>query len=239
MSKILVPFYSRNGHTQQLAVTLADELVARGHEVVLEKIEAMWERNKWLLVPPLLSLLPFLPIYLLHAPFRHWWLNRYRQQEQDIKPLAHPDVSGYDLILLGGPKWLYISFPVARYLNMAKGLDGKKVGAFATFCGPPLEVFELEMLFRPLKDRISAKGASVIDTLAISSNYHPFFWFGEMESIFRWISKKAFNLPLSEFTLDSEWGKKEVKRFCDSIEAVCVRGQCQGRDLGFQPPTLT
>lgn len=220
MSKILVPYYSRSGYTQQLAITLADELGARGHEVVLEKIEAIRERNKWLLVPPLLPLLPFLPLYLLHAPFRHWWLNRYRQQEQDIKSLDHPDVSEFDIILLGGPKWLYISYPVARYLNIAKGLSGKKFGAFATFCGPPLEIFELEMLFRPLKDRINTQGASVIDTLAISSQHHPFFFFGEMERIFQWISKKSFNRPLREFTLNSEWGRSEVKRFCNSIDAA-------------------
>lgn len=220
MPKILVPYYSRSGYTQQLAITLADELSARGHEVVLERIVAVQERNKWLLTPPLLPLLPFLPIYLMHAPFRHWWLGHYRQQEQDIKPLAYPDVSGFDIILLGGPKWLYISYPVARYLNTAKGMAGKRIGTFATFCGPPLEVFELEMLFSPLADRISAKGASVIGTLAISSQYHPFFFFGEMESLFQWISKKIFNRPLNEFTLNSEWGQREIKRFCDSIEAA-------------------
>lgn len=220
MSKILIPYYSRSGYTQQLAITLAGELAARGYEVVLEKIEAVQERNKWLLAFPLLPLLPFLPLYLMHAPFRHWWLNHYLQQEQDIKPLAHPDVSDFDIILLGGPKWLYISYPVARYLNTTNGLAGKKIGAFATFCDPPLEVFELEMLFRPLKDRICTQGACVIGTLALSSQHHPFFFFGEMERIFQWISKKAFNRPLSEFTLNSEWGRNEVKRFCDGIEAA-------------------
>lgn len=218
--KILIPYYSRSGHTERLALRLAAELSARGHEVVLEKIEAVRERNKWLLVPPLLPLLPWLPLYLLHAPFRRHWLGRYCQQEQDIKPLAHPDMSGFDLILLGGPKWLYIAYPVARYLNTVSGLSGSKIGAFATFCGPPLKVFELEMLFSPLQDRIRAKGAELFTTLAISSNHHPFFWFGEMEALFRWISKLAFKRPLREFTLDSEWGKGEVQRFCDSVEAV-------------------
>lgn len=201
-------------------MTLAGELAARGHEVVLEKIEAIQERNKWLLAFPLLPLLPLLPLYLMHAPFRNWWLSHYCQQEQGIKSLAYPDVSGFDIILLGGPKWLYISYPVARYLNVVKGLGGKKIGAFATFCGPPLEVFELEMLFRPLKDRIGARGAFVIDTLAISSQHHPFFFFGEMERIFQWVSRKVFNRPLSEFALNSEWGRGEVKRFCDNIEAA-------------------
>lgn len=220
--KILIPYYSRSGHTERLALKLAEELGSHGHEVVLEKIRAVRERSKWLLVPPLLPLLPWLPLYLSHAGFRQRWLNRYRQQEQDIKPLAHSDVSGFDLILLGGPKWLYIAFPVARYLNTVSGLDGKKVGAFATFCGPPLQVFELEMLFHPLRDRIEGRGAELFDTLAISSNHHPFFWFGEMEAIFRWISRVVFKRPLSEFTLHSEWGRGEVLRFCDSVEAARV-----------------
>lgn len=220
MSKILIPYYSRSGYTQQLALALADELSNRGHRVVLEKIVAVRERNKWLLTPPLLPLLPFLPLYLMHAAFRRWWLQHYHQQEQDIQPLANPDISAFDIILLGGPKWLYISYPLARYLNVIRGMQGKHIGVFATFCGPPLEVFELEMLFRPLQDRINAKGGTVIATLAISSQYHPFFFFGEMEKIFQWISKKAFHRPLSEFTLQSAWGRQEVKRFCDSVEAA-------------------
>ncbi|MDO8991193.1 MAG: hypothetical protein Q7U91_16330 [Sideroxyarcus sp.] len=230
--KILIPYYSRSGHTERLALRLGAELGARGHEIVLEKIEAVRERNKWLLVPPLLPLLPWLPLYLLHAPFRRRWLSRYRQQEQDIKPLTHPDVSGFDLILLGGPKWLYIAYPVARYLNTVSGLDGRKIGAFATFCGPPLKVFELEMLFSPLQDCIRAKGAELFATLAISSSHHPFFWFGELEALFRWISKLAFKRPLSEFALDSEWGQGEVRRFCESVEGVAVEacGEVWARD---------
>jgi len=223
MSRILIPYYSRSGHTRQLAIKLAEELAARGHEIVLENIQAVRERNKWRLVPPLLPLLPLLPLYLLHAPFRHWWLDHYHQPEQDIKPLIHHSVSGFDIIILGGPKWLYISYPVARYLNLVKGLDGKMVGVFATFCGPPLEIFELEMLFRPLEDRITAKGAAVVSTLAISSQHHPFFFFGEMEHLFEWISKKAFRRPLCEFSLASEWGRKEVIRFCDNLEAAAGR----------------
>jgi hypothetical protein len=76
------------------------------------------------------------------------------------------------------------------------------------------------MLFCPLKDRISAKGATVIDTLAISSQHHPFLFFGEIERIFQWISKKVFNRPLSEFSLNSEWGWMGIMRFCDNIEAA-------------------
>ncbi|MFO7541618.1 MAG: hypothetical protein R6W97_02255 [Thiobacillus sp.] len=161
--------------------------------------------------------MPLLPVYLLSARFRRVWHRVYHQQEQALRPLAIPDVSAYDLVLLGTPKWLFLSFPVARWLKTASGLQGKRVAPFATFCGPPLKVFELEMLFDPLESRLRALGATVVDRMAVFSNYHPFFFFGEMESLFRFISLRAFKRPLVDFTLDGELGKREVRRFCDAV----------------------
>jgi hypothetical protein len=215
---ILIPYYSRTGHTEDLALALAAELRRRGHKVTLEKIEAARRPSKWRLTLPLLSTLPVLLPYLWIAPFRRWWLRRYPQAEHDIGPLKHPDVSAFDCICLGGPKWLYISYPIARYLQLASGLGGKRVGAFATFCGPPLEVFELQMLFEPLRHHIEKRRAELISTLAISSGFHEFFFFHEMEYLFRLISKLRFKRSLSSYSLDSEWGKNELRRFCDQLE---------------------
>lgn len=216
--KILIPYYSRTGNTKRLAETLAGELKSRGHIVDMEEILAVKRWNKWLMVIPLLPIFPALPLFLGVATFRRWWLKTYRQQEQAIQPLSHPDVSGYDLICLGGPKWLYVSFPIARYLSVIKGMEGKLVGSFSTFCGPPLEAFEIEMLFSPLQDRIEKAGGRVVSVLAVSSQYHEFFFFNEMEWIFRLVSRLAFNRSLKTFALDSEWGRQEVQRFCDSLD---------------------
>lgn len=117
---------------------LAGKFTYLGHEVASEAIQVRRDWSKWLLPIPLLPLLFLLPLYLLSAAFRRLWHRIYFQPEQSIRPLANPDVSGFDLVLLGTPKWLYISYPVARWLSTVKGLDGKKVAAFATFCGPPL-----------------------------------------------------------------------------------------------------
>jgi flavodoxin len=215
--RILIVHYSRSGHTARLADVLVNEIRQRGHEVTTEAIQVVRDWNKWLLPIPLLPLLPLLPIYLLSGRFRRFWHSIYPQQEQAIRPLANPDVSGFDLVLLGTPKWLYISFPVARWLNTVSGLSGKRVATFATFCGPPLKVFEIEMLFEPMEARIRSLGAAVVGRLAISSDYHEYFFFGEMRSLFCWISLKAFGRPLTDFTLDGEIGKAEVKRFCEEI----------------------
>ncbi|MBI1890756.1 MAG: flavodoxin family protein [Burkholderiales bacterium] len=214
---ILIPYYSRSGHTERLAHVLAEELRKRGHEITLEKIEVERRRNKWRLALPLLSTLPVLPLYLWIAPFRRWWLQHYPQPEMPIKPLSHPHVAAFDAICLGGPKWLYIAYPIARYLRQVEGLEGKRIGAFATFCGPPLEVFELQMLFEPLRQRIGNRGAELKTTLAISSHFHEFFFRHEMEYVFRLVSRLRFGRSLRSFTLDSPWGMTEVQRFCDEL----------------------
>lgn len=220
MPRVLIAYYSRSGHTERVAQALAETLRRRGAEVDVETIRAVREWNKWLLPIPLLPLLPFLPIYLASTRFRKFWHRVYFQSEQAIRPLAHPDVSAYDLVLLGTPKWLYLAYPVARWIKMVRGLASKPVAPFATFCGPPLEVFELEMLFAPLADRLQARGATVVERLAVSSDYHPYFFFGEMRALFRFVSRKAFGRPLADFTLDGPVGRAEFERFCD---AVCHR----------------
>ncbi len=215
--RILIAHYSRSGHTARLADALARELAARGFEVAREEIRVVRDWNKWLLPLPLLPLLPFLPLYLLSGAFRRLWHRHFHQPEQAIRALRHSDVAGFDHVLIGTPKWLYLSFPVARWLTLVRGLDGRRVSAFATFCGPPLQVFELEMLFVPLDARLRARGAEVGDHLAISSDYHPYFFFGEMEALFRWLSRRVLGRPLTDFTLDGEVGRAALTAFCDRL----------------------
>lgn len=45
---------------------------------------------------------------------------------------------------------------------MAHGLDGGRAAAFATFRAPPLEVFEIGILFQPLETRLRACGANPV-----------------------------------------------------------------------------
>lgn len=215
--RILIAYYSRSGHTEKLAQRLASEFEEQGHAVVIEKIASIANPSKWRLVPPLWSAIPLFPLYLLIPAFRRWWFKRYPQAEMAIEAPRHPDISGFDRVCIGGPKWLYIAYPLARYLKVVEGWKGKTVGAFATFCGPPLKVFELEMLFVPIENRLRARGARLGTRLAISSHHHEFFFFNEMEYLFRLVSRWRFGRSLRSFTLESDWGKAEVERFCREV----------------------
>lgn len=216
--KILIACFSRTGHTARLAQRLAERLAARGHELAFETISPLERPNRWRLVPPLWPAIPLLPLILWVPPFRNWWFRRYPQPEHELAPLAHPDATGFDAVCVGGPKWLYIAYPVARYLNMVRGLDGKPVAAFATFCGPPLDVFEMQMLFTPIRHRVAARDARHAGSLAVSSGYHEFFFFNEMEYVFRAVSRLVFRRSLSSYGIDSPWAEAEIERFCDELE---------------------
>lgn len=214
MAHVLVAHYSRSGHTARLAGVLAESLRRCGHEVETETIRPERELNKWLLLLRLSPLLPILPLYLFSEHFRTAWHRTCHQPEQAIRPLAHPDVASFDLVFLGTPKWIHSAFPVARWLATVRGLEGRRVASFATFCGPPLDVFEIGMLFDPLEARLRARGAIPCGRLALSSDHHEYFFPGEMRGVFRWVSRRRFGRPPADFTLDGDVGRAALERFC-------------------------
>jgi flavorubredoxin len=211
--KILVSCYSRTGNTERLARRIAEELKTRGHTVVVDRIEVVKSKGRWNLLVRQVYQYPFVALSVLSSWFRRWWLKHYLQPEDDVQPLAHPDVSDFDHVCIGGPKWCYISYPVARYLKQVKGLRNKKVSAFSTFGGPPLEVFELALLFEPMRARIQERDGTLVATLGLSSNYHELSVLG----IFKLITRISFRRPLESFTIDSDYGKEKIGEFCDTI----------------------
>ena len=212
--KILIPYYTRSGCTGKLAECIEQELKFRGHNVFVDRLDVVVRKNRWNLLLRQIYQYPLVALTLFSTPFRNWWLKHYFQPEDEIIPPAYPDVSEFDHVCIGGPKWCYLSYPIARYLKQVKGLSSKSVSAFTTFGGPPLEVFELELIFEPMKHQIIALGGRFSTTLGLSSNFHELFiiW------IFRIVSWIVFRRSLKSFTIDSDYGRKKILEFCDHIE---------------------
>jgi hypothetical protein len=211
--KILIAYYSRTGYTAILAERIARELQLRSHTVVLERIEVVEQKSKWNLLLRQVYQYPIVACSMLAPRFRRWWLAHYPQPEDDIQPPAHLDVSEFDHVCIGGPKWCYISYPVASYLRQIMGLRGKRDSAFATFGGPPFEVFELELLFEPMRRRVERSGAVMVATLGLSSVYHELFVLG----VFKRLTRIKFGCPLESFSIDSEYGKAKITQFCEKL----------------------
>jgi len=212
--KILIVCYSRTGFTEKLAERIARELKSRGHLVKKDFLNVVNKKSCWHLLFRQIYQYPLVGLSLISLSFYHWWVKIYHQPEEDIKPLNFPHVSGFDHICIGGPKWAYTSYPIARYLKQINGLKHKLVSAFATFGGPPLKVFELGFIFTPMNRQIQKAGGKLVSTLGVSSNYHELhlIW------IFRLVSWIVLRRPLESFTVDSDYGKQKLKSFCDKID---------------------
>jgi len=211
---ILIVCYSRTGFTEKMAKRIAQELKSRGHVVKMDRLKVVTNKSCWNLLFRQIYQYPLVGLSLLSHSFYHGWIKRYHQPEDEIQPHTYPDVSEFDHVCIGGPKWAYTSYPIARYLNQISGLTGKSVSAFSTFGGPPLKVFELGFIFTPMNRQIQRAGGKLVSSLGVSSNYHELhlIW------IFRLFSRLVLRRPLKSFTIDSDYGKQKLTSFCDKIE---------------------
>jgi hypothetical protein len=108
--KILLAYYSRISYSRKLAEILQQELESRGHDVKVEVIRPTKISDNWLVL--IGRCMPEVPALLFSCFVKR--LKRFRQPEVDIEPLQYPDVSAFNRVIIGGPKWVHLAFPVAR-----------------------------------------------------------------------------------------------------------------------------
>ncbi len=195
---ILLAYYSRNGHTQKITQALKAELELRGHNVELEIIRPTnMPTSSWALLARCLPGVPYILFSCFIFPLR-----RYIQPETKIAQLQYPNVARFDRVIVGSPKWMHLSFPIARYLKEVKGVDGKKVAGYSSFCGSPDQKrFEMYAYFYPFNDLVRSAGGEVIAQLGLSSVHTdilllPTVWF-------KAVCRIRFKRPLASYGLDS------------------------------------
>ncbi|MDP2930302.1 MAG: hypothetical protein Q8N56_01690, partial [bacterium] len=126
-----------------------------------------------------------------------WWNLRIIKGDCDIRSLNISDVSGYDAILIGSPNWTRLSLPMARYLKQIRGLKYKNVGLFSATAAPPalewyfLSAYLLDITFTRTVEKKEGRPRT---SLMLSS-------------------------ILKKWTVDSEYGRKMINKFCVEIES--------------------
>jgi hypothetical protein len=213
--RILIAYFSRTGSTEKLAAALADELKSRGHAVEFEVIKPVVYYSLLREVSRDFPRYPSILFSLASSSWRRHHIATYNQVEEDIQSLKYPDVSEFERICIGGPKWAQISYPVARYLRTVRGIRGKKVGSFATFGGPPLKVFELELIEKPMARLLGRMGAEVVANLGVTSAYHE----AGILPLFRLLSRLKFGRPIEDFKPGTEFANRGLQDFCDNLLA--------------------
>jgi hypothetical protein len=233
--KILLSYFSRTGCTEKLAIAIGDELKSRGHTLEWEVIKPAVYYSWFHEVARDFPRYPSLLTCLASSSWRRHHIETYYQVEEDIQPLRFPNVSGFDRICIGGPKWAQIAYPVARYLQTVRGIRGKRVGSFSTFGGPPLPAFEIELYEKPMARFLGRMGAEVVANLGVSSGYHE----ASIEPLFRLISLLRFGRPIQDFMLGREYADSGIRAFCNDLLEEMPAKDAQGRDLPSAPPRRT
>jgi flavodoxin len=126
-----------------------------------------------------------------------WQILRIFKTQCDIQKPTISDVSKYDFICIGSPNWTRVALPTTRYFKEIKGLDYKKVGFFSTtILFPEIEwyLFSAYLLNLGFSRLAEKRNCKVFGMLLLSS----FF-------------KKS--------RYDSNYGRKNIKNFCDKIGA--------------------
>lgn len=211
--KILISYFSRTGNTENLAFAIGNELEERGHSLEWEVIKPVvyysWLREVARDFPRYLSI----AFSLVSDRWMEHHIRTYNQVEEDIQPLMHPDVSEFDRICIGGPKWGQISYPIARYIQIVRGIRGKTVGSFTTFGGPPLQTFEIDLIHKPMARLLGRMGAECVAMASVTSGYHE----ASLMPLFRLVSRYWFGKPIEQFMIGSEHANTEITKFCTEL----------------------
>lgn len=137
--KLLIAFFSYTGKTKQVAEALSERL-RKSCEIQITEIVPRRKR-----------------LYL------HWLAYSFvpgSEVEIDNPPL---DVSGYDAVMLGFPKWTFSCPPLNRFIHMLNGFAKAEFFLFMT-CGG----FDEDRFLRSFTHTLKRMGCNVVGSVKLS-----------------------------------------------------------------------
>ncbi len=101
------------------------------------------------------------------TPHAYWgWLPRSFLPNWRVPiKITTTDLSPYDLIYLGFPKWTFSCPPVNQYIHTMKGCRGKKIALFMCHRG-----FDQKRYLSSMVKKVSKRGFLVVATLAVKQD---------------------------------------------------------------------
>lgn len=137
LGKVLVVYYSLSGNTRDIAARIQKQAAADVHEIKLQT-----------------PLSPGLGLY-----YTVWKQLRGKTLPPVAEPL--PDFSGYDLVIVGAPVWMYtVATPMQSFLQQAD-FSGRPVAVFTTQGSNP------GTFFADFKN--AARNADIVSTIEFNN----------------------------------------------------------------------
>ena len=137
-ARLLVAYFSRTGNTKRVAQSLYERL--RGvYEVELTEIAPRHARS-----------------------YLHWLAYSFVPGSEVDVENRPTDLSSYDGVLLGFPKWTFSCPPLNRFIRNLSGLEVPKFFLFMT-CGG----FDEQRFIHSITRKLISMGCKVIESLTI------------------------------------------------------------------------
>ncbi len=102
---ILMAYYSRTGFTEKLMNEVKCRLAKRGHRIAVERLAVISENSCIGQIFKDIHHYPLIFFSSFNVSLRKRYVANYKQVEEAIAALQYPDVSGFDRICIGGPRW--------------------------------------------------------------------------------------------------------------------------------------
>ena len=102
-----------------------------------------------------------------HTPHGYWgWLSRSFLPNWRVPiKFTTTDLSPYNLIYLGFPKWTFSCPPVNQYIHTMKGCRGKRIALFMCHRG-----FDEKRYLNHMIRKVSKRGSLVVATLSVKQD---------------------------------------------------------------------
>ena len=135
--KTLIVYFSRGGTVEAVAERIRAELSA-STQLTVARIEPEKLRGYW-----------------------GWLLRSFFPRSQVPIQLTITDLTPYDVICLGFPKWTYACPPVNQYLQEMENCETKDFALFMCHRG-----FDQNRYLKSMVKQVSSRGGQVVATLA-------------------------------------------------------------------------
>ena len=137
-ARLLIAYFSYMGNTRRIAQALSERL-RKSYDV--EIVEIVPTRKRSCL---------------------HWLAYSFVPDSETEIENPERELSRYDVVLLGFPKWTFSCPPVNRYIRKLRSLSKPRFYLFMTYGG-----FDEQRFLNSMTGRLTKMGANIVESLTI------------------------------------------------------------------------
>ena len=137
-ARLLIAYFSYMGNTRRIAQALSERL-RKSYDVEIVEIVPTHKRS-----------------------YLHWLAYSFVPDSEAEIENPETELSRYDVVLLGFPKWTFSCPPVNRYIRKLRSLSKPRFYLFMTYGG-----FDEQRFLNSMTGRLTKMGCNIVESLTI------------------------------------------------------------------------